>query len=612
MKNIGHKSHRIIFRFFLSAQLLIPLGSVAGFQSRYHYPLRIIAYHLLLVASAYFALLGSAFLLSLSRAARSRSLAKYALPLAWGSSTVGLYFMYMLAWGGRVSTGMNLTFAQAAPYLWHPSLVVGALSVSLAVYWGILLGAPLAILLIYAAAAPVFSAVLLRWRVRLRRTLRTPLPVARQRRLLATASGLLLAASVAICRWPPRVLGGLLGDPILISPQDENTAVPISRLGIDTDTLRRHYTFSNQFQKKNVILIIVDACRADHLGVMGYARDTTPFLDSLQRAGHLRVVRACYSASCCTFGGVLSLLRSQHWFNMTKRAFALQDVLQRAGYRVHFILGGDHTHFQNLKFYYGASLDSFADGGSPGHRFLLNDDRVVFEKFDEIAPFDGTPSFFYFHLMSVHALGLRLPSNVKYQPASAAGGDPVSYVNNYDNGIIQADNNIRDLFAQLERKGFLKNSLVVITADHGESLGERNCYGHAHNLYAEEITPPLLIYDPDPVTYRNLDLAEQIDVAPTILDRLGLPIPSIWDGHSLLRDNSERFSYLRIADLYAVIDHTPGHTLEYIFDARARKEEIYDMGRDPHDQQNIFQTTDAAEVRELRTAISAFSVHPGS
>ena len=213
--------------------------------------------------------------------------------------------------------------------------------------------------------------------------------------------------------------------------------------------------------------------------------------------------------------------------------------------------------------------------------------------------------------MSVHALGPRLPANVRYKPASIKK-EPGYYLNNYDNGVIQADAYLRDLFTQLEQKGYLQNSVVVITGDHGESLGERGLYGHTFNLYPEETTPPLLVYDPDPVEYPGLDFARQIDVAPTILDRLGLPIPASWDGRSLLRHDPARFSYLRIADTYGVVEHSPERTLKYIYDARTRKEELYDETRDPHDLKDIFPFADGQEIQTLRDALWAGSIHPGT
>ena len=595
--------------------MLVPLVSSVLFRSFYHYPCRTVFYHLLLVAFAYLAVFGATALPCLPRAVRARKAPRYALPLAWGMLSVALYFCYGLAWGGRLSMGMNLTPALLAPYARHPSHILASVPLPPVLLCAVLLVIPGAILLAYLASARSFAAVLLRGRVSLLRANRIPLPPARQCLVLGGALGPILVVGFVFAAWPPTAWHTrLFGDPIFVPVRGESVILPITRLDADSNEAQRDYTPPAHFQKKNVILIVVDACRADHLGVLGYERDTTPFLDSLQRSGHLRAVRSFYSASCCTFGGVLTLLRSRHWFNMTLRAFALPDALKKAGYRVHFVLGGDHVNFANLKEYYGHSFDSYSDGNDPTRRASLNDDRGVLDSLDRITAYDGTPAFFYFHLMSVHPLGPREERYTRYQPASAAFVDntPEKYRNNYDNGVLQADDHIRELFARLQQKGYLQDSLVVITSDHGESIGERGVYGHSSNLYAEEVSPQLLIYDPDPVEYRNLELARQIDVAPTILDRLGLPIPSCWDGRSLLREEPARFSYLRMNETFAVIDHSTERTLKYIYNADRKREEIYDEEHDPRDEHNLFPTTDPREIQDLRTAIRAFSVYPGS
>ena len=506
MKSVSQKHSGLIFGAFIGAQCLVPLASMALFRSRYNYPYRTITYHGLLVALAYLVMFGAAVALSSMRAVRRRPISRFLLPLAWGSIGVALYFIYLLAWGGRVLTGTNLTFFLVAPYVKHPSEACAALGISLATFWVILAGVPGAILLGYALAARAFSAVLLRLRTRLlprrSRTRAASAAPPRERRFasITLAAGLALCVAV-VSLWlapPPRPIGRLFGDPILTPLVDENVDLPIiASSNPDDDLQQRAYPASAQHQKKNVILIVLDACRADHLGLNGYARDTTPFLDSLQRTGNLRNVRTFYSASCCTFGGVLTLLRSQNWFRMAPRAFALPDVLKKSGYRVHFVLGGDLSNFHDLQNYYGNGIDTFSDGISADRHFSVNDDRGVFEAFSRVPASDGTPAFLYFHLMSIHPLGVRMVNFMKYKPA-VNRRDPVDYANGYDNGILQADSAIRELFHRLEAKGYLQNSLVVITGDHGDSLGERGLIGHSHNLYAEEVTPPLLIYDADP------------------------------------------------------------------------------------------------------------------
>ena len=303
-----------------------------------------ILYHLLIVESAYALLLGVTSTLCAVRWLRDKRATRYLLPVSWRMFTVGLYSTYLLAWGRRLGNGMNMRFSWVIPYVLHPSVALRTFSISPVVFWGVLAGIPLAILAIYAAAARPFATVELRWLARLRRWRRSMLRrgwLVGGMLVLAGLAGFNVLRAVSGQGTTGRLKDDLFDDPIFNSLFKENGILPLAGLGNACDALSHPYAAPTQFQKKNVILIVVDTCRADHLGVPGYRRDNTPFLDALQRSGRLRVVHSFYSASCCTFGGILTMLRSQHWFKMTLPGFALQDVLKRVGYRVHFLLSGD-------------------------------------------------------------------------------------------------------------------------------------------------------------------------------------------------------------------------------------------------------------------------------
>ena len=83
---------------------------------------------------------------------------------------------------------------------------------------------------------------------------------------------------------------------------------------------------------------------------------------------------------------------------------------------------------------------------------------------------------------------------------------------------------------------------MVVTGDHGEGLGERH-WAHGWHLYDEDIRIPMLLFDTAGTRYPDLSFATQVDIAPTILDRLRLPIPASWDGQSLLAPAATRVTY---------------------------------------------------------------------
>jgi glucan phosphoethanolaminetransferase (alkaline phosphatase superfamily) len=362
---------------------------------------------------------------------------------------------------------------------------------------------------------------------------------------------------------------------------------------------------------------MVDSLRADHMQVYGYERPTTPFLSSLLKAGRLKKVEVATSNCADTNCGVSATLSSKSFGSQIPQNFSLQDLLHDQGYDVYFILSGSHRWYR-LKDSYGTSLTYYFDGTNSA-RHDWNDDRVIFEGLENVPDSIGSPKFFYFHLMSTHSTGIRQEKYLDYRPAKNwiefNGGefDTASVTNYYDNGVVQADAIIKEVFESLKQKGYLDNSLVVILGDHGEALGQpdHSIYGHVNYLYQECIRIPLLIYD-DEAKYANLEYATQIDVAPTILDRLGLAIPSTWQGQSLLAPNIERYSFHQTATSYpsyAVIYRTDRAIYKYV-DHYALGEAFYELVSDPRETHNLIDTADPAIVEHLREKLAESLANP--
>ena len=158
---------------------------------------------------------------------------------------------------------------------------------------------------------------------------------------------------------------------------------------------------------------------------------------------NLGVAHASCSESSC---GLLSLASSKYVHQFSSRPFTLQQVLVQHGYRIHLILGGDHTNFYGLKESYGKA-DSYFDGSS-AQGYYMNDDQLVSDRLAAFAASDGTPVMMQFHLMSAHPLGKRHPDALRYQPVTnyartgiRSGLDvpTASILNFYDNGVVRVD-----------------------------------------------------------------------------------------------------------------------------------------------------------------------------
>lgn len=373
--------------------------------------------------------------------------------------------------------------------------------------------------------------------------------------------------------------------------------------------MRATYPPGIPFIKKSVVLIVADSLRADHMNVYGYKRQTTPFLSSMVDQGKLMKVKRAVSSCPETAAAVLSILASRNFRSLSEYNFKLNELLRDQGYKVYYIHSGDQTYYQHLRRFFGKEIDSYSDGNN-SLKYSINDDRVIFEALGKIPDYKENPAFFYFHLMSTHFTGVRHAEYEKFKPSKMNAGW-VKYldneykqdvlVNRYDDGVLEADSIIKDIFETLRRKGYLPGSIVFILSDHGEGLGEHGTYGHNKNLHQEDIVIPMLIFDQERTSYANLEFASQIDVAPTILNRLGLPIPSSWEGRSLLDKNIKGFIYSRTRDepiLHSILYRDDGAIYHYI--RGPMKEELYELTSDPGEHQNIIHTIDSSLLHLMR------------
>ncbi len=262
------------------------------------------------------------------------------------------------------------------------------------------------------------------------------------------------------------------------------------------------YVGDSNIKPRPLILITIDALRMDQMGVYGGNVDNTPFLSSLLKTKQLQIFDDTYSICTVSFCGLLGILRSNYWTGLKLPSPTISDILKANNFETIFLLGGDHTNFANLRKFYGNKIDIYKDGSVDSDSYP-NDDFEVLKWLKEIEPKDPQSTFMFIHLMSVHESGLRHDEFKRWQPSVV----PISlfpystptkeyetaYRNNYNNGILQADEMVRIIFKELKNKGILDNALVIISADHGEYLGEFNRFGHGREPYEPVSRIPLLV-----------------------------------------------------------------------------------------------------------------------
>jgi hypothetical protein len=302
---------------------------------------------------------------------------------------------------------------------------------------------------------------------------------------------------------------------------------------------------------------------------------------------------------------------------LTDQDLSLHDVLRRHGYGVHLILGGDHTSFYGLRAAYG-QVDSYFDGSMVRGRYV-NDDELVLEHVRQLPPWNGRPVLMQFHLMSSHLLGKRDPALAHFTPsrpyailgkgiATDLGGPLPETDNHYDNGVRQMDDVVRRLVALLTERNYLQDAVLVLTGDHGEMLGEHGEFGHAKGVFEPAMRVPLVFagfgVDPPALDSESPWLASQLDIAPTLLRALDMPLPRTWAGQPLQGHTNARQLPFRQGHLVGVYDETePGRTLKYWRHLRTGEEHVYDVDGDAAESRDLVGTIGADRLQTLRQAV---------
>ncbi|HTV55274.1 MAG TPA: sulfatase-like hydrolase/transferase, partial [Terriglobia bacterium] len=360
-----------------------------------------------------------------------------------------------------------------------------------------------------------------------------------------------------------------------------------------------------------VILISVDTLRADHLSCYGDKRIHTPHIDALAEGGALFARSA--SLVPLTFPSHVTLLTSTYPFangiedngdELPPGAVTLATVLRARGYRTAafvstFILDRRFGLDQGFEVY-DSPFDLHLHAGIDPGDIKRPASAVESAAARWIGANAGKPFFVFLHFYDLHT-----PYNppIVYRRRYPGSG--------YDAEIAYVDNTLGRLEDFLRQRGLFQKSLIVFTADHGEGLNQHGESAHGYFIYQSTIHVPLIFHWPThtagfpPRVDAPVSL---IDVAPTILQFLGLPVPRQFQGHSLLSEIHDR-SFDESEAIYSEslygyyhFGTAPLRSLRvgaYKF-ISAPKPELYNLNGDPDEMHNVYgqRRAIAATLRE--------------
>jgi arylsulfatase A-like enzyme/predicted Zn-dependent protease len=368
----------------------------------------------------------------------------------------------------------------------------------------------------------------------------------------------------------------------------------------------------------NVVVLTLDTLRADRLGCYGFDKVATPNLDGLAREGVLfeevaATVPLTFPSHSSMFTGLLPPrhgVRDNGGFFLDASRTTLAERLQEAGYATGAFVGAwvleskwglaqgfDHyaDHF-DLSRYKTISLGTVQKPG----------DEVMDGALKWLETVRGRRFFAWVHLYDPHT-----PYDPPEPYRSRYPGQP------YLGEVAYTDAVVGRLLSWLRDGGLLDRTLVVATADHGESLGEHGESTHAYFVYDSSMSVPFIVRTPWGDRGRVRAQVSGVDLMPTVLDLLGLGAPEGIDGRSLARlilDPAADAARPAYVETYFPRYHFGWQHLRGLRDGRykyidAPEPELYDVDADPGETKNIYKAF-SRRAEDMRLAMEQMAGAP--
>jgi arylsulfatase A-like enzyme len=359
--------------------------------------------------------------------------------------------------------------------------------------------------------------------------------------------------------------------------------------------------YNSKYDKSepNIILIVIDTLRADFLSCYGYPKKISPYIDAMSRKGIL--FEKVYASSPWTLTSLASILTSLHPFahhvddfeSVLDDSFdTLPEILRKFGYSTIAFIGNpiieeQQGFAQGFDYYdnygyeveknmminrvvayvlqnlhiieesYSSSYWVFSLRFHSFWPFFKRASYVIAEDlnkriYSKLETLENDKFFLYIHYMDPHAPYLKHP-NILCREPMLVPENMTEIISVYEGEIEYVDAHIGTLMKKLQDYGFIKNSIIIITSDHGEEFYEHKGWHHGSTLYDESLVVPLIIIFPHPESeYMNISSQVSIiDIMPTLLahiKRMNSELQSIFHGRDLtdlLRspEEKQRFIY---------------------------------------------------------------------
>jgi arylsulfatase A-like enzyme len=398
-------------------------------------------------------------------------------------------------------------------------------------------------------------------------------------------------------------------------------------------------------ERPNLVLVLVDTLRADHLGVYGYPRDTSRNVDAFARESLL--FASSRSQSSCTFPSVNSILTSRsptlflgqpgHAIGIPAEVPSVAGILQKNGYRTAAISGSpimrSTPHPLNPRAGFGRGFDTFEEECLWRPAACLN--RLALK---HLRREDGRPFFLYLHYIDPHdpyrpprserrdfRFARRRASEKKFirqgDPTPIAeriyngkpdpGATPADLqhlIDLYDEEIAYFDRRFGELLGAVRAAGLLDDTILVFTADHGEDFLEHGHIKHCRTLFDTSIKTPLIVRIPGVEPRVITAPVQNLDIVPTLLDYAGLDTAGFrFEGRSLralIEGREDGEAWQQFASQVALRSASDGR-FKLIHNLKDGKFWLYEVAADPQETKDIL-TRERRSFHHLRETMNVW------
>jgi hypothetical protein len=353
--------------------------------------------------------------------------------------------------------------------------------------------------------------------------------------------------------------------------------------------------FSGIAKGRNVVVVSLESTAAQYLGLYGSAFDTMPNLGALARNGlvfdnayavYPESIKGLYSVLCSVYPGFQT--EAERYEN--SGCPAVSRVLNDAGYRTAMFHSGRFAYLGMESIIRNRGFELLEDageiGGNHNSSFGVDEPAAVTRILQWI---DGRPrgqKFFVTYL--------PIAGHHPY-PTPAPGPFAIhAEIDQYRNALHYGDESIGALMQGLRDRGLDRDTVWMIYGDHGEAFRQHDGnYGHTFFVYDENVRVPLVIAAPGLMgqQVRAHQVVSLVDVAPTLLDFLGMAVPPSYQGHSAL-DGQPRMALFFTDYSLGILGLRDGRW-KFLYEMETHQRKLFDLDRDPGELVNL----SAKEVR---------------